>query len=153
MSEEWRQEQTMSGRSAVTDEGVLMKWMQLELGRMNDGVVSERKTLAELVREDRPVSITRAGREYRFNREMIALLAGHLPADIHARLKLPVLFFFDSTVNDSCFLVDEPAFRALLHLGELSPLREMENGRLWVGKPIVFALMRKYPTIIQIMMR
>lgn len=143
----------MSGRPSIRDESVLTRWMQLELGRMNDGVVSERKTLAQLVREDRPVSVTKAGKEYRFDREMIALLAQHLPADIHARLKLPILFFFDSTVNDSCFLADEPAFRALVLLGELSPLREMEDGRLWVGKPIVFAMMRKYPTILQIMMR
>jgi uncharacterized protein (UPF0216 family) len=143
----------MSGRPSIRDESVLTRWMQLELGRMNDGIVSERKTLAQLVREDRPVSVTKAGKEYRFDREMIALLAQHLPADLHARLKLPILFFFDSTVNDSCFLADEPAFRALVLLGELSPMREMEDGRLWVGKPIVFALMRKYPTIIQIMMR
>ncbi|MDD1711751.1 MAG: DUF61 family protein [Methanoregulaceae archaeon] len=143
----------MSGRPSIRDEPVLMRWMQLELGRMNDGVVSERKTLAQLLREDRPVSVTKAGKEYRFNREVIARLGEHLPAGIHLRLKLPILFFFDSTVNDSLFLADEPAFRALLHLGELSSLREMEGGRLWVGKPIVFAMMQKYPTIIQVMMR
>jgi uncharacterized protein (UPF0216 family) len=84
----------MSGRPSIRDESVLTRWMQLELGRMNDGIVSERKPLAQLVREDRPVSVTKAGKEYRFDREMIALLAQHLPADLHARLKLPILFFF-----------------------------------------------------------
>jgi uncharacterized protein (UPF0216 family) len=97
--------------------------------------------------------VTKAGKEYRFSGEMIKYIGEHLPEEIHSRLKLPILFFFDSTVNNSLFLVDEPAFRALLHLGEFSSLREMEDGRLWVGKPIVFAMMRKYPTIIQIMMR
>jgi uncharacterized protein (UPF0216 family) len=135
------------------DEPVLTRWMQLELGRMNEGIVSHRKLLSELLIEDRPVSVTKAGKEYRFRKEIITFLGEHLPAGIHSRLKLPILFFFDSTVNNSLFLADEPAFRALLLLGELSPLRVMEEGRLWVGKPIVFALMRKYPTIIQIMMR
>jgi uncharacterized protein (UPF0216 family) len=153
LSGEFKAGAEMSGRPSVGDESVLMRWMQLELGRMNDGVVSERKTLARLLTEVPPVSVTKAGKEYRFREEMIKYLGEHLPAGIHSQLKLPILFFFDSTVNNSLFLVDEPAFRALLHLGELSPLREMEDCRLWVGKPIVFAMMQKYPTIIQIMMR
>jgi uncharacterized protein (UPF0216 family) len=152
LSDAWRS-WPVSGRPTIRDESVLTRWMQLELGRMNDGVVSQRKTLAQLLREDRPVSVTKAGKEYRFNGDSIACLGEHLPAEIHSRLKIPILFFFDSTVNNSLFLADEPAFRALLYLEEFSPLREMEDGRLWVGKPIVFALMRKYPTIIQIMMR
>jgi uncharacterized protein (UPF0216 family) len=143
----------MSGRPTIRDEPVLTRWMQLELGRMNEGIVSQRKTLSELLIEDRPVSMTKSGKEYRFRKEIITSIGKQLPAGIHSRLKLPILFFFDSTVNNSLFLAEEPAFTALLLLGELSPLRVMEDGRLWLGKPIVFAMMRKYPTIIQIMMR
>jgi hypothetical protein len=32
-------------------------------------------------------------------------------------------------------------------------MREFSGGRLWIGRAIVFAVMRKYPTAVQIMVR
>lgn len=143
----------MSGRPSIRDESVLMKWMHLELGRLNGGIVAERKTLEQLMKEESPATVTKTGRDYRFRKDIVRSFGERLPLPFHAKLRLPILFYFDSRVHDSCFLVDEPAFRALVQLGELSPLREMEAGRLWVGKPIIFSLMRSYPTLIQIVMR
>ncbi len=31
-------------------------------------------------------------------------------------------------------------------------MREMTDGRLWIGKTIIFDIIRKYPTVIQIVM-
>jgi hypothetical protein len=143
----------MPDRPSISDETVLTKWMRLEMGKINDGIVSERKTLARLLEEEHPHAMTKGGTEYRFNREIIQLLGRRLPKNLHSRLRLPILFFFDSSVSDSCFLNDEIAVLALQELSELSPLRKMEEGKLWVGKPIVYAIMRTYPTAMQIPMR
>jgi Protein of unknown function DUF61. len=51
------------------------------------------------------------------------------------------------------FLSDEAAVEALQHLGEISSLRRMHEGRLWIAKPLVYLMMGRYPTAIQIVMR
>jgi hypothetical protein len=56
-------------------------------------------------------------------------------------------------VTDSCLLTDEAALEAFQSLGELSGEREFIKGKLWVGRALVFAILKKYPTVIQIMMR
>jgi uncharacterized protein (UPF0216 family) len=143
----------MSERPSVSEEAVLMKWMRLEIGRINDGVVAERKRLSQLLREDRPAAATKGGGEHTFDKDVLALMEATLPRDLTRRLRLPILFYFDATVPDSCFLADDAAVQALRHLGDISPLRRMQNGRLWVAKPIAYAIMSKYPTTVQIVMR
>jgi uncharacterized protein (UPF0216 family) len=137
----------------VSDEKVLMKWMRLELGKINDGIVAERKPLSLLIAEERPGSVTRGGKEYVYKKDVLMELAKKLPGPIRERLKLPVILYFSADVPDSCMLSDETALRAFQALGELSELREMENGRLWIGKALAFSLVRSYPTAVQIMMR
>lgn len=125
--------------------------MAHEMGKINDGVVSERKRLSDLVKEPNPSTVTRAGREYAFDREILLDVHDRLPALLRVRLKLPLVFYFDSRVADSFLLTDTIAFEALQNLGEISELREFTGGRIWIGRPIVFSIMRAYPTLIQIM--
>jgi uncharacterized protein (UPF0216 family) len=134
-----------------SDESVLMRWMALEMGRINDGVVAERKRLSELIRDPKPSSITRGGKEFAFDKSIIRLLGERLPVSLHTRLKLPIIFYFDSSVEDSFFLTDSAALEALQLLGELSDMREMTRGRVWVGRAIVYAIIAKYPGVVQVM--
>ena len=143
----------MAHRPDVSDESVLRKWMAFEMGKINNGIVADRKRLSELLRTDRPSSVTRSGTEYLFDTATIRLLGEKLPEQLHSRLKLPIIFFYDSGVTDSCLLTDEAALEAFQALGELSGQREFIEGKLWVGRALVFAILRKYPTVIQIMMR
>jgi uncharacterized protein (UPF0216 family) len=53
----------MDCRPRITDESVLSRWMSLEMGRINQGIVEVRKTLAELLREETPASVTKDGKE------------------------------------------------------------------------------------------
>ncbi len=135
------------------DESVFMKWMRLEIGRMNDGIVAERKALARLLHEETPSSTTNAGGAYAFDRGVLRVLGESLPDDLHRRLRLPIFFYFDATVPGSCFLADEAAVQALQCLGEISHMRRLQNGRLWVARPIAYAIAQKYPTAVQIVMR
>ncbi len=140
----------MPGRPSTGEDSTILRWMRFEIGRINNGVVAERKRLSTLLSEERPSTITKGGECYEFDR---GRLKETLPAELQRRLRLPVLFYFDSTVPDSLFLSDEAAVEALQHLGEISPLRRMHEGRVWIAKPIVYVIMSRYPTAIQIVMR
>ncbi len=142
----------MPDRPSAGDESTLLRWMRLEIGRINDGIVSERKRLSRLLSEERPSSVTKGGSEYGFDRDVLHRLEQALPGELQRRLRLPILFYFDSTVPDSLFLADEAAMQALQSLGEISPLRRMQGGRLWIAKPLVYAIMNRYPTVMQVVM-
>lgn len=143
----------MSGRYPITDDSILTRWMRLEIGKLNDGIVSERKSLARLLEEKRPASRTKAGEEHAFNIDVLKELKERLPPGMHDKLKLPIIFFSDTKVPDSCYLNDPHALSALQVLGEVSKLRRMQQGKMWVGKSIAYAIMKKYPTAVQIAMR
>jgi uncharacterized protein (UPF0216 family) len=98
---------------------------------MNEGVVSRRKSLAVLLAEKSPVSITKKGDAYHFDSFVIATLGKALPEDLQRQLRLPVLFSSSPDVPDSCRCPDETAREALHLLGEGAPCvrsREAASG-------------------------
>ena len=143
----------MTHRPPVSDESVMMRWMQLELARVNRGLVADRKRLSDLLTEDRPAAVTRDGVEYRFDKERLAEFASGIPESLQRRLRMPVLFYCTADVPDSCMLTDEAAVEALQVKNEISTLRSFEDGKLWISKPIAFAILRRYPTLFQMVMR
>ncbi len=132
------------------DDRVLQRWFRFEARRMNDGIVAERLSLAELLEQAEPVAVTRGGDEYRFDRSVVRRLGDALPAPLQRRLRLPILFFASMDVADSVALTDRFAFEALQALGELSSLREFRDGRAWIGRAIAYGLVTRYPTVFQI---
>ena len=142
----------MTHRPRITEEPVLSRWMGMEIARINDSIVVGRRSLSELLSEEDPKAVTRGGGEYHFSRETLAALEGRLPEEIRGALKLPILFFFDVDVRDSCFLADGTAVEALRALGDLGEGRKVTGGRLWVARAIAFAIARKYPTAVQFAM-
>lgn len=139
-------------RASITDDSIINRWMRMEISKINNGIVTSRKTLSQLLKEDKPSSKTKDGKEYSFKKETINELGKKLPENIQERLKLPILFFFDMQVDDSCYLGDKTALEALKILGELGNKREFNKNRLWVGKAIAYSLKMKYPTAVQIVM-
>jgi uncharacterized protein (UPF0216 family) len=143
----------MNDRLSISDEGVMMRWMQLELGRINRGIVTDRKRLSDLLLEERPVSVTKDGKEYRFDKDTLAAFVSGIPETLQRKLRMPVLFYCSADVPDSCMVTDEVAVEVLRVKSEISPLRSFENGRLWLSKPIAYAILRKYPTLFQLVLR
>lgn len=141
-----------SGRIPVSDDSILARWMRVEVGKINDGLVSERKSLAQLLMEERPASRTKSGDEHVFDKDILEELGSKLPTDLHRKLKIPIIFFSDNRVPDSCYLNDPMALEALQILGEMSKLRRMQKGKLWIGRSIAYAIMKKYPGAVQIAM-
>jgi uncharacterized protein (UPF0216 family) len=128
----------------------MSRWLAMEISRINGGIVRDRKPLHELLMEQEPCATTRNGMPHYFKRDVIAALGRKLPRGIHARLRLPILFFLSPDVPDSCFCSDEAAVRALQVLGEISELRTVHGGRIWVARAIAYAVAEKYPTAVQV---
>lgn len=142
----------MQDRRSLDDDSVLMRWMRTEINKINEGIVFERKSLAQLLLEEKPTAKTKAGKDHFFDTATLRNLSEKLPKNLHDKLKMPILFFFDNQVPDSCYLNDAHALQALQTMGEISRLRTMQQGKLWVGKSIAYSIMKKYPTAVQIVM-
>lgn len=140
----------MPSRNPMGDDSVLMRWMRTEMNKLNDGIVAERKSLSQLLLEEKPTARTKGGSDHLFDIATLRNLSEKLPKNLHYKLKLPILFFFDNQVPDSCYLNDAHALQALQTLGEISRLRTMKQGRSWVGRSIAYSIMKKYPTAVQI---
>jgi hypothetical protein len=139
-------------RASITDDSIINRWMNLEISKINNSIVTARKTLSQLLEEDNPSSKTKDGRKYLFKKEIINELGNRLPEHIQKKLKLPILFFFDLQVDDSCYINDKTAFEALQILGEIGYKREFRNNRHWMGKAIAYSIKKKYPSAVQIVM-
>ena len=142
----------MTHAPRISDESVMNRWIGLEIARLNEGIVRERKSLSLLLEEEKPVAMTKKGELHVFDRDVIRNLGEVLPKDLHRRLRLPVQFFCSPSVPDSCSCPDAEALHALQLLGEVSTLRTMQCDRFWVSRPIVYAIMKKYPTAVQVVM-
>lgn len=142
----------MQDKRPLSDDSVLMRWMRTEINKMNESIVFERKSLVQLLQEENPSTKTKAGKDHFFETSTLKNLGEKLPKNLQEKLKLPILFFFDNEVPDSCYLNDAYALEALQALGEISRLRTMQQGRLWVGRSIAYLIMKKYPTAVQIVM-
>lgn len=136
----------------ITDESVLTRWMGIEVAKMNEGLVQQRKPLLVLLAETEPVAVTREGDTYHFDPAVIRALGSALPEDLQRKIRLPVLFYMSPDTPGSCSCPDEAALAALQVLGEVSSLRTFTGDRFWVSRPIVFAIMKKYPTAFQVVM-
>lgn len=126
--------------------------MSIEIGKINEGVVRDRKTLFRLLEEETPCATSKNNEPYFFDRKVIAALGKVLPDELHTRFRLPLLFFMSPEVPDSCWCADAAAFEALILLGEISRLRTMEGGKFWVSRAIAYAIAGRYPTAVQIVM-
>ncbi len=139
----------MSWRPRIDEESVFRRWMGIEAARLRQGLVEDRKRLSVLLGEEEPQAATKAGEPYLFDKEIITLFGEQVPPVLHRRLRLPITFRFSPDVPGSCYLNDEAAVQALQALGEISGLRRMHEGKLWMGRAIAYAIGQKYPTAVQ----
>ena len=142
----------MVRKLSIDNDSVFMRWMKVELGKLNRRVMANRKTLSQLLLENKPASVTKSEDEYLFDKKVIEMMGEKLPEEIHEKLKLPIFFFYTIKVEESCYLNDEYALKALQILEELGEMRKFHEGKVWVGKSIAYSIMKKYPTAIQIVM-
>src|SRR3989442_6678405 len=107
--------------------GPFDRWISFELGRLNAGLVVEKKSLSRLLAEPEPECRTREGDPHPFDRTALDRYAAGLTREEADDLRLP-LTLVASADSDSAYLTDElvaKAVRAVEKLGRAFPFRDV----------------------------
>ena len=135
---------------SVEPPGSLDRWIALELGRINAGLVVQRKTLAQLRVEPRPACVTRDGVEHAFDAVALERIAAVLnPAEAQA-LRLPITLFATGDVEDHVYVAEELAaktLRTLENYGRAFPFRE---GRMYLPHSLAVDLVHRSGGTVQL---
>lgn len=129
--------------------GPLERWISVEFGRLNVGLVVERKTLAQLLDEREPACRTREGDLHSFERTALERFAAVLTADEVASLRLPLTLTVRADA-DEARLTDElgaKALRAVENFGQAFPFRD---GRMALPHSLAFDLVSRHGGVLQL---
>ncbi len=130
--------------------GAIDRWISLELGRLNAGLVVERKSLAQLRREDRPTCRTREGEEHAFEPAVLERLAQVLGEREAEALRLPMTVFVTGDLADSAYVSEELAARALRAVESFGPAFPYRGGRMYLPHSLAVDLVRRSGGTIQL---
>ena len=130
--------------------GGIDRWISFELGRLNAGLVVEKKSLAELLAEPRPACRTREGDEHPFERPALDRLARVLTEPEQAALRLPITLFVAGALEDSAYLAEELAAKALRTLEDFGPAFPFREGRMYLPHSLAVDLVRRSGGTLQL---
>ncbi|UCE74133.1 MAG: DUF61 family protein [Methanomassiliicoccales archaeon] len=133
----------------MLNESSMKKWLKFEMSKINSGIVVQKKTLSELLELKSSKTLTKDGSDYYFNRDALKKLKDELPLDMHSIL-LPISFYTSLEVRGSVFIADRPSFSMLKHLGEVPKDAELVDGKYWIGKTLAQDMMKRHPSVIQL---
>ncbi len=130
--------------------GAIDRWISLELGRLNAGLVVERKSLARLRQETRPACRTREGEEHAFEPEALERLARVLNDRDAEALRLPITLFVTGDLADSAYLPEELAAKAVRAVEGFGPAFPYREGRMYLPHSLAVDLARRSGGTIQL---
>ncbi len=138
-----------AGRSVATP-GAVDRWIALELGRINAGLVVQRKTLAQLRAEPRPACKTREGEEHAFEPAALDRLAAVLaPAEAEA-LRLPITLFATGELEEHVYVAEELAAKALRTLEKYGAAFPFREGRMYLPHSLAIDLVHRSGGTVQL---
>ena len=130
--------------------GGVDRWVAFELGRLNAGLVTEKKSLARLRTEARPACCTREGGEHAFDRDALARLAAVLAPDEAEALRLPITLFASGDFEDSTYVNDVLAAKALHALEGFGSAFPFRDGRMYLPHSLAIDLVRRSGGTLQV---
>lgn len=133
----------------LDNERALKKWLKFEFQNLNKNIVTRQVSIAELLKMEDPKTATRGGEEYHFDAKALQKFSSKIPKLYHSDLRLPIYFYKDLRVKDSCFLTDHIAVKVLHHTQDLDPMYDFTDDKLWLSRPIAHDIANKYPTLFQ----
>jgi uncharacterized protein (UPF0216 family) len=133
----------------LKNDRALMRWLKFEASNINSNLVSRQVAISDLLKMDKPKTLTKTGEEYLFDIEVLQNFNNTISILNQRRLKLPVFIYKDLRVRDSCFISDKTAFSALLETKDLDPMYKFEDDKVWFSRVIGHDIARKYPTLFQ----
>jgi len=125
------------------------RWISFELGRLNAGLVVEKKSLSRLLQEAEPASRTREGDPHTFDREALVRLASVLSVEEAAELRLPLTLTLRGD-SDEAILTDAIGAKALRALEKFDRAFEFRDGRMAVPHSLAVDMTRRYGGVLQI---
>lgn len=127
----------------------LDRWVALELGRLNAGLVTEKKSLARLLEEPEPTCRTRDGDLHPFEPQALARFAAVLTQNEAATLRLPLtlLVLGDS---DEARLTDELGAKALKIIEKFDRAFPFRDGRMALPHSLAVDLVRRHGGVLQL---
>ncbi|MFZ2455402.1 MAG: DUF61 family protein [Candidatus Altiarchaeia archaeon] len=132
----------------IRNTGVFENMLGKEMQLLNQNVVVRRKSLKELLSEEKPSIPNKAGEAYLFNKDALKNAASKYPDYRHGDILLPIHLFVDPEVPNQCFVREECEAGFLKKIAGLEgyPFRK---GRMWMSKAIAGKLMKEYPALFQ----
>lgn len=130
--------------------GALDRWISLELGRLNAGLVTERKSLAQLRREPRPSCRARDGEDHPFEPAALERLSAVVSAAEAEVLRLPITVYAAGDIEDSAYVAEELAAKALRILEKFGPAFPYRGGRMYLPHSLAVDLVRHSGGTIQL---
>lgn len=118
--------------------------LKKQIANLNRHIPRKRKTLSELLKEDKPHVLGADGVRHRFHKAEIDELAKIIPESDHNQLKLPIYIEIDTsssgariTGKQECVVMEN-----LLSL-------KCENNEIFIYRPYIKILRTKLPTVTQ----
>ncbi len=133
----------------MLNESAMKKWFKFEMAKINSGIVTKKRSLKELLKEKVPQTKAKDECIYYFNKDALHELENELPKDMHS-IMLPINFYISLDIRSSVYIADKPSLSVLKQLGEVPHDAELAEGRFWMSKTLILDLMKKRPTIIQL---
>ncbi len=133
----------------MLNESALKKWFKFELAKINSGIVIKKRSLKELLMEEVPQTKAKDESIYYFNKDALFHLKKDLPGALHWIL-LPINIYISLDTRSSVYVADTTSLTVLKSLSEIPLDAELSDGRYWMGKAIILDLMKRRPSIIQL---
>ena len=131
------------------DSGSIERWMERESRNLNTGLVTAKKSLAALLREERPSCRTRDGGEWSMDKAVLVRLSGSVEQGGSDALRLPITLHFASDLEDACYLTDEVAAAVLRRAEGFGPAFPFREGRMVLPASLGVDLVSRYKGAIQ----
>ena len=125
------------------------RWVSFELGRLNAGLVIEKKSLARLLEEAEPSTRTREGDLHPMDRDVLRRFAAVLTADEAAALRLPLTVTLQGE-SDDAILTDPLGAKALRALEKFDRAFGFRDGRMALPHSLAVDLTRRYGGVLQL---
>src|SRR5216110_2760635 len=125
------------------------RWISFELGRLNAGLVIEKRSLAALLKEPEPAARTREGDVHPFEPQVLARFASVLTRDEADALRLPLTLTVRGD-SDEAILTDEIGAKALRTLENFGQAFRFRDGRMALPHSLAIDLTRRYGGVLQL---
>ena len=129
--------------------GPLDRWISLELGRLNSGLVVEKKSLTRLLGESDPACRTREGDLHPFDPQALARFASVVTRDEADALRLPLTLTVRGD-SDDAILTDELGAKALRAVEKFDQAFRFRDGRMAVPHSLAIDLVRRHGGVLQL---